>query len=50
MKWHNFNSAEDDFSNIEKIEKYSGEIDWSYPEPHYRAGNLVYADPCLNLK
>ena len=50
MKWQDFNPAEDGSSDKEKIEKYLGEIDWSYLEPHFRAGNLVYVDPCLDLK
>lgn len=49
MKWQDYNPAEDVSSDKEKIEKYLGEIDWSYLEPHYQAGNLVYVDPCLDL-
>ena len=50
MKWQDYNPGEDDSSDKEKIEKYTGEIDWAYLEPHYKAGNLVYVDPCLDLK
>ena len=50
MKWQDFNPGEDESSDKEKIEKYSGEIDWAYLEPHYKTGNLVYVDPCLDLK
>ena len=50
MKSLDYNTAEDSSSDKEKIEKYLGEIDWSYLEPHYQAGNLVYVDPYLDLK
>ena len=50
MKRQDYNPGADDSSDKEKIEKYSGEIDWSYLEPHYKAGNLVYVDPYLDLK
>ena len=29
MKWQDYNPGEDDSSDKEKIEKYSGEIDWA---------------------
>lgn len=45
-----FSPAEDRQSQAEKLEKYSGNVDWSYLKPHFEAGNLVYVDPCLDLK
>lgn len=45
-----FSPAEDRSSNEEKLEKYSGEVDWSYLKPHYDAGNMIYVDPSLDLK
>ncbi len=39
----------DDRSESEKLEKYLGEVDWSYLEKHYAAGALVYVDPALDL-
>lgn len=46
----NFSPAEDSQSPEEKLEKYSGEVDWAYLRPHFDAGNLIYVDPCLDLK
>ena len=45
-----FSPAEDTLSQAEKLEKYSGEVEWSYLKPHFLAGNLVYVDPSLDLK
>ena len=45
-----FNPADDTLSQIEKIEKYFGVVDWSCLEPHFKAGNLIYVDPSLDLK
>ena len=45
-----FSPNEDSLSQTEKLEKYSGEVDWSYLKPHFKAGNLIYVDPCLDLK
>jgi len=50
MDWNEFAPAEDRSSAAEKLEKYSGEIDWSYLEPHYKAGTLLYVDPNIDLK
>jgi len=41
--------GEDQMSDEEKIAKYTGDVDWEYVEPHYKAGNVVYVDPELNL-
>lgn len=45
-----FNPADDTLSQIEKIEKYFGVVDWSSLKPHFKAGNLIYVDPSLDLK
>lgn len=45
-----FSPADDSMTSAEKLEKYSGEVDWSYLRPHFEAGNLIYVDPCLDLK
>lgn len=45
-----FAPAEDHSTNAEKLDKYSGDVDWSYLKPHFEAGNLVYVDPSLDLK
>lgn len=45
-----FSPAEDSLTEAEKLEKYSGEVDWSYLRPHFQAGNLIYVDPSLDLK
>ncbi len=45
-----FSPAEDNQSPEEKLEKYSGEVNWNYLKPHFEAGNLIYVDPCLDLK
>lgn len=45
-----FSPAEDTSTDSEKLDKYSGDVDWSYLKPHYEAGNLIYIDPSLDLK
>jgi len=50
MKPEDFNPAVDRSTDAEKLEKYSGDVDWSYLAPHYRAGNMIYVDPALDLK
>lgn len=45
-----FSPAEDSQSQAEKLEKYSGEVDWSYLRPHFEAGNMIYVDPSIELK
>ena len=40
----------DDLSNdLEKLEKYTGEVDWGYLKKHYEAGSIMYVDPSLDL-
>jgi hypothetical protein len=39
----------DPSSLLEKLEKYTGEVDWAYLKPHYRNGALVWVDPALSI-
>lgn len=50
MSKDSFNPAEDHSSNEEKLEKYTGDVDWSYLKPHYESGAMIYVDPSLDLK
>mgnify|MGYP001573588148 FL=1 len=45
-----FSPAEDQSSDAEKLEKYTGDVDWSYLRPHYEAGSMIYVDHALDLK
>ena len=45
-----FSPAEDTMSDLEKLEKYSGTVDWTYLKSHYEAGAMLYVDPTLDLK
>ena len=45
-----FSPAEDNQSDLEKLEKYSGNVDWSYLKPHYETSSMIYVDPALDLK
>ena len=39
-----------DTSDLEaKLEKYTGEVDWSYLKKHYESGALIYVDSSLKL-
>ena len=42
--------AEDNSSDEEKLDKYTGNVDWSYLKPHFEAGSMIYVDPALDLK
>lgn len=33
----------------EKLEKYTGEVDWDYLRPHFESGALLYVDPGISL-
>lgn len=37
-------------SEEEKIAKYTGDVDWEYLKPHFKAGNMIYVDPTLDLQ
>ncbi len=41
--------GEDTSTTVEKLEKYTGHVDWKYLAPHYLAGVLYYVDPALKL-
>lgn len=41
--------GEDGMSDEEKQAKYTGDVDWEYVEPHFRAGNVIYVDPEVDL-
>ncbi|MDF1755452.1 MAG: DUF2288 family protein [Verrucomicrobiales bacterium] len=41
--------GEDSASDLEKLEKYTGEVGWDYLEKQYKAGALLYVDPSLDL-
>ena len=33
----------------DRLEKYTGEVDWPYLKKHYQSGALIYVDPALNI-
>ena len=33
----------------EKLEKYTGVVDWSYLKPHYESGALLWVDPSVRI-
>ncbi len=41
--------GEDGTTDLEKLEKYTGEVSWDYLESHYKAGALLFVDPSLDL-
>ena len=41
--------GEDTSTPAEKLEKYAGEVDWSYLRDHYQNGVLFFVDPSLDL-
>jgi len=41
--------GDDTETDLEKLEKYTGEVDWKYLEKHYQSGALLYIDPSLDL-
>lgn len=42
--------GEDRSSDEEKLEKFTGEVNWSYLRPHYQSGVLFFVDPSLTLQ
>lgn len=42
--------GEDNASTEEKLEKYTGTVNWEYLRPHYERGALFFVDPCLKLE
>lgn len=41
--------GEDSSTTKEKLEKYTGTVDWKYLRPHYQSGVLYFIDPELKL-
>ena len=41
--------GDDAQSTPEKLEKYTGEVDWEYLKPHFESGALIYVDPTLPI-
>lgn len=39
----------DSSTTEEKLEKYTGTVDWKYLRPHYMSGVLYFVDPDLKL-
>ena len=42
--------GEDHSSDEEKLEKFTGEVGWSYLRPHYQSGVLFFVDRSLRLQ
>ncbi|MCP5538147.1 MAG: DUF2288 domain-containing protein [Akkermansiaceae bacterium] len=41
--------GDDTLTTPEKLEKYTGVVDWEYLKPHFESGALIYVDPCLGI-
>ena len=41
--------GEDTQTTPEKLEKYTGVVDWGYLKPHFESGALIYVDPALSI-
>lgn len=41
--------GEDHATAIEKLEKFTGVVDWKYLAPHFQSGVLYFVDPELKL-
>lgn len=39
--------GKDKQSSSDKLEKYTGVVDWQYLKPHFDSGALIYVDPGL---
>ena len=50
MQNDDLSPAEDRSTEAEKLDKYTGDVDWSYLRPHYESDALIYVDPALDLK
>lgn len=42
--------GEDRSTDEEKLEKFTGEVNWKYLRPHYQSGVLFFVDPALKLQ
>ena len=46
----NYQMLGDDSASAEdRIKKYTGEVVWSYLEPHCKSGSLYWVDPALDI-
>ena len=36
-------------STSDKLDKYTGVVDWAYLKPHFESGSLIYVDPTLSI-
>lgn len=41
--------GDDNLSEADKLEKYTGEVDWNYLQPHYKNEAILWVDPSLSL-
>lgn len=41
--------SSEELSTGEKLEKYTGEIQWAYLKPHFEAGSLLWLSPELSI-
>ena len=41
--------GDDTSTTADRLAKYTGDVDWTYLEPHFEAGSLLYVDPSLDL-
>ena len=41
--------GEDEQTTPEKLQKYTGQVDWNYLKPHFESGALLYVDPILSI-
>ena len=41
--------GDDTQSTPEKLDKYTGVVDWEYLKPHFDSGALIYVDPTLSI-
>ena len=39
----------EEVTTTEKLEKYTGEVRWSYLKPHFEAGSLIWISPELTI-
>lgn len=41
--------GDDASSDLDKLAKYTGEVDWAYLRPHHERGALLWIDPALEI-
>ena len=42
--------GQDRSTEEEKLEKFTGQVGWTYLRPHYLSGVLLFVDPSLSLQ